>query len=181
MIMNKMQSLIFILALNSLFIFSQTNLKTVNKLVNFGQKDTTNRSIDAIIIHTSFVKSKDGKYNINSLIKEFAHYQVSAHYVIGREGTIYKLVDEKNIAYHAGKSCMPDGRVRVNSFSIGIEVMNSKSDSLTQKQLTALTSLVKDIQSRYKINYILRHSDIAQGRKTDPWNMNWEDFLKRIN
>jgi len=27
----------------------------------------------------------------------------------------------------------------------------------------------------------LRHSDIAPGRKTDPWNMDWDDFLKRID
>ena len=169
------------MAINSSFAWSLTNLKIVHKPVNFGQKDTTNRSIDAIIIHTSFVRSKGSKYNINSLIREFARYQVSPHYVIGRNGIVYKLVDEKNIAFHAGKSCLPDGRMRVNAFSIGIEIMNSKTDSLTQKQLTALTSLVKDIQSRYKINYILRHSEIAQGRKTDPWNMDWTGFLKRIN
>jgi len=40
--------------------------------------------------------------------------------------------------------------------------------------------LVKDIKSRYNIKYVLRHSDIAPDRKTDPWNMNWADFLKRI-
>jgi N-acetyl-anhydromuramyl-L-alanine amidase AmpD len=92
------------------------------------------------------------------------------------------LVNEKNIAYQAGHSQLPDGRTGVNSCSIGIELITTKDslDSPTQMQIKSLATLVKDIKSRYKIKYVLRHSDIAPERKTDPWNMNWEDFLKRI-
>ena len=101
--------------------------------------------------------------------------------VLARNGAIYRLVNEKNIAYHAGKSQLPDGRKSVNSCSIGIELVTSFSEAPTEAQINALVELVKDIKNRYKIKYVLRHSDIAPERKTDPWNMDWENFRIRLN
>lgn len=161
---------------------AQNELKIINKTVNFGMRTSQLRNIDVVIIHSVYNNSGGDKYDVDLVIKQFSHYGVSSHYVIGRDGTIYQLVKEKNVSFHAGKSSLPDGRQGVNSCSIGIEIITSKDslDSPTEKQLKSLTCLVKDIKSRYKIKYVLRHSDIAPGRKTDPWNMNWEDFLKRI-
>jgi|GEM_PF-1581147 len=49
--------------------------------------------------------------------------KVSAHYVIGRDGTIVRMVPEEKKAYHAGKSEW-NGQKDVNRFSIGIELVN---------------------------------------------------------
>lgn len=155
--------------------FSQITI--INKSVDFGWKPAENRDIDAIILHSTFNNSGGEKYDIDLVIKQFSQYKVSAHYVIGRAGAIYQLVNENNISYHAGKSQLPDGRTAVNTCSIGIELMTSFDETPTAEQLIALSHLVADIKTRYKINYILRHSDIAPGRKTDPWNMDWEAFI----
>jgi len=143
-------------------------------------RETVNRKINAIIVHSTFNNSGGEKYDIDSIIKQFSHYGVSSHYVIGRDGNIYYLVNEKNVAFHAGKSQLPDGQTNLNTTTIGIELMTSFDEAPTPEQIRALTILVKDIRKRYKIDYVLRHSDIAPGRKTDPWNMDWEDFIKRI-
>lgn len=72
------------------------------------------------------------------------------------------MVDEKNVAYHAGKSALPDGsRQFLNSSSIGIEVISMKRNGPTEAQYRALDELIKDICSRYNIRYLVRHSDIA--------------------
>ncbi len=171
-----------------LFIFcnavawSQSTLKTVNKPVNFGMHTCKNRNINTVIVHSVFNAAEGDKYNVDLVIKQFSRYHVSSHYIISRDGTIYQLVKEKNISYHAGRSQLPDGRTGVNSCSIGIELITSNDslDAPTEKQIKSLATLVKDIRTRYKIKYVLRHSDIAPGRKTDPWNMNWQDFLKQI-
>jgi len=162
---------------------AQSELKIVEKIVNFGMKTAENRTIDAVIVHSVYNAAEGDKYDVDLVIKEFSHYGVSSHYVIGRDGTIYQLVKEKNISYQAGKSSLPDGRTNVNTCSIGIEIITSKDslDAPTELQIKSLTALVKDIKSRHKIKYVLRHSDIAPGRKTDPWNMNWEEFLERIS
>ena len=163
-------------------VMSQNGLKIIDKPVSFGMRTVQSRNIDAIIIHSVFNASGGDKYDIDLVLKQFSHYRVSSHYLIGRDGAIYQLVKEKNISFQAGRSSLPDGRTGVNSCSIGIELIttNDSTDSPTEKQIQALTALVKDIKSRYNIKYVLRHSDIAPDRKTDPWNMNWADFLKRI-
>ena len=176
----------FVIIITVLFgftsVYAQNDLRIIDKTVNFGMRPAENRTIDAVIVHSVYNASEGDKYDVDLIIKEFAHYGVSSHYIIGRDGTIYRLVDEKNISFQAGKSRLPDGRTNVNSCSIGIELITTKDslDAPTEFQLKSLAALVKDIQSRYKINYVLRHSDIAPGRKTDPWNMNWEVFLKTI-
>ena len=161
---------------------AQKKLTFVDKAVNFGFRPAENRTIDAVIVHSVYNASGGEKYDVDLVIKQFSTYGVSSHYVIGREGNIYQLVNEKNVSFQAGKSSLPDGRTNVNTCSIGIELIttNDSLDTPTEKQICSLVSLVKDIKNRHKIKYVLRHSDIAPGRKTDPWNMNWKAFLKQL-
>lgn len=102
-------------------------------------------------------------------MKQFADYGVSAHYVIDRSGQIHQLVKNNDIAYHAGKSQLPDGTTSVNSCSIGIEIMCTYTSGPNQAQYEALQNLVQQLDAAYHFKYILGHSDIAPGRKTDPW------------
>ena len=149
----------------------------VDKTVHFGMRQADNRHVNAIIVHSTFNNSGGEKYDIDLIIKQFSRYGVSAHYVIGRDASIYSLVNEKNVAFHAGKSQLPNGQTNLNSCTIGIELMTSFDEAPTEPQINALTLLVNDIKARNKIEYVLRHSDIAPERKTDPWNMDWEGFL----
>lgn len=165
----------------SIKVNAQTEIKPVEKYVNFGFIKVENRKIEAIIVHSVFNNSGGDFYDVDLVIKQFSRYRVSAHYLIGRDGTIYQLVKERDIAYHAGKSQLPDGRKGVNSCSIGIELITAFTEAPTNEQIQALAALVNNIKSRYSIKFVLRHSDIAPGRKTDPWNMNWDDFLSKLN
>lgn len=160
--------------------FAGDSLNIINKKVSFGFAPNANRSVNSVIVHSTFNNSGGDKYDIDLVIKQFSTYGVSAHYVIGRDGKIYQLVDEKDNSYHAGKSSLPDGTTNVNSCSIGIELMTSYTESPTKEQETALLNLINNIKKRYSIKYVLRHSDIAPVRKTDPWNFDWESFKKRL-
>jgi len=162
------------------FAQAQKELKFIEKPVSSGKRTVLNRNITAIIVHSTYNSFGDEKYDIDLIIKQFSRYRVSSHYVIGRDGLIYRLVKEKDVAFHAGKSQLPNGQTGLNSRSIGIELMTSKEEAPTEQQIKSLTILVNDIKKRYKIEYILRHSDIAPNRKTDPWNMDWEGFLQGI-
>ena len=51
--------------------------------------------------------------------------------------------------------------------------MNDKGDAITKAQYTSINALIADVESRYKIKYVLGHSDIAPGRKSDPWGIDW--------
>jgi N-acetylmuramoyl-L-alanine amidase len=178
-----MKSLFFIfiiLMISNLSSFAGDSLNIINKKVSFGFAPNSNRKVNSIIVHSTFNNSGGEKYDIDLVLKQFSTYGVSAHYVIGRDGTIYQLVEEKDNSYHAGKSSLPDGTTNVNSCSIGIEIMTSYTESPTEEQNKALLNLVNNIKSRHSIKYVLRHSDIAPVRKTDPWNFDWESFKKRL-
>lgn len=150
----------------------------IEKLVSWGFQAVNERKIDTVVIHTSYDAIGGAPYDVDGLIREYKSYQVAPHYLIDRNGKIYQLVEEKDIAYHAGKSQMPDGRQNVNEFSIGIELMNIKVGQITDEQYQALNDLIKDIKSRYDIKYVLGHNQIASNRKDDPWNFDWDRIDK---
>ncbi len=150
-----------------------TEIKIINHLVDWGFKKTEARKIDTIIIHSSYDAVGNEPYSVSGVIAEYKSYGVSPHYLIDRKGKIYRFVEDKNIAYHAGESKMPDGRTGVNNFSIGIEMLTTKKDKLTDEQYNALNSLIKNLKEKYKITAVLGHNQIAPSRKDDPWNFEW--------
>lgn len=175
--LNRIKFIVLFFILNIPLVRGANEFMLFDKTVKFGMRNVENRNVTAIIIHSTFNNSGGEKYDIDLVIKQFSRYGVSAHYVIGRDGSIYSLVNEKNIAFHAGKSQLPNGQTNLNACTIGIELMTSFDEAPTEQQIYSLTLLVNDIKTRHKIDYVLRHSDIAPDRKTDPWNMNWDAFL----
>lgn len=94
---------------------------------------------------------------------------VSAHYLIGRDGSIIQLVDERARAWHAGASKW-GAATDLNSASLGIELDNNGREPFSDAQISALLRLLTDIRERYQIpaaNF-LGHADVAPRRKTDP-------------
>ena len=94
---------------------------------------------------------------------------VSAHYLIGRDGTIIQLVDERARAWHVGESKW-GADTDLNSASLGIELDNNGNEPFADPQISALLRLLADIKERYHIpaaNF-LGHADVAPKRKTDP-------------
>ena len=132
------------------------------------------RSIDTIVLHSSYNPNEGDAYSVEKLVQIYESYGVGAHYLIDRTGKIYRLVEDKNIAYHAGVSKMPDGRKDVNTFSIGIEIMNKEETQYTAAQYAAVNELIASLKERYGIKYVVGHGDIAPTRKTDPWNFDWK-------
>lgn len=152
------------------------NLSIVDRLVSFGFEDRSSREIDTVIVHSSYDALGNDPYSVSGIIEEYRQYGVSAHYLIDRKGVIYRLVEDRDVAYHAGVSKTPDGRTGVNEFSIGIEVIEKDTDSPTSAQYAGLRSLIASLKSKYSIKYVLGHSDIAPGRKTDPWGFDWKEL-----
>ncbi len=153
------------------------------------------RKIDGIIIHSTQCFSirrthnpRRDTFDVDCVMNDFYTLWVGAHYIIGRDGTVYQTIPENYVAYHGGKGQLPDGdKVRINSRTIGIEVLCAKKFRSGQKDLpptgaqyNAVIALTKDIMARHNIKHVLRHSDIAPSRRTDPWNFDWKYFRREI-
>jgi N-acetylmuramoyl-L-alanine amidase len=104
--------------------------------------------------------------------------EVSSHYLVGEDGTIYRLVAEDKRAWHAGVSYW-EGNTDINSMSIGIEIANQGDRPFADAQMASVTRLCLWILSRYDISqhHVIGHMDIAPGRKPDPgWFFPWQNL-----
>jgi N-acetylmuramoyl-L-alanine amidase len=95
--------------------------------------------------------------------------QVSAHYVICKDGTVQHMLHDYLRAWHAGAGKW--GNVTdINSISIGIELDNNGFEPFTEAQINNLLGVLKALKKNYSIptaNFI-GHADIAPSRKVDP-------------
>ncbi len=95
--------------------------------------------------------------------------EVSAHYVIGKDGKIFHMVNDYLRSNHAGVGKW--GSVTdMNSTSLGIEIDNNGREPFTDAQLNSLLLLLAQLKKTYNIptaNFI-GHQDYAPKRKADP-------------
>jgi len=157
------------------------NVKIIQKKSPNFDKRPRGTKINSIVIHYTGMKTFNEAYKKLCDKKS----KVSSHYLIDRDGKVINLVDEKDRAWHAGKSHWK-GIDNLNNNSIGIELENPGHEfgyvSFSKKQMTALVLLCKKIKNKYNIkaDWVLGHSDIAPNRKLDPGEkFNW-NIIKKI-
>ena len=129
---------------------------------------TTNfglRKPDFVIIHHTAQNSCEQTLRTFTLPRT----QVSAHYVICKDGTVHHMLNDYLRAWQAGVSSWGNNK-DINSCSIGIELDNNGYDSFPAVQINSLLTLLDTLKSKYFIptaNFI-GHADIAPTRKKDP-------------
>lgn len=132
---------------------------------NFGDRRGAIAAPDLIVLHYTAMTSAEEA--IDRLCDP--EFEVSAHYVIARDGAVTQLVDEAMRAWHAGAGswCGTDD---INSRSIGVELDNDGSSPFSAPLMDALERLLGDVMARWNISAsnVIGHSDLAPGRKIDP-------------
>jgi N-acetylmuramoyl-L-alanine amidase len=101
---------------------------------------------------------------------------VSAHYVIGKDGVVYQMLNDYFRGQHAGVSRWGN-QLDMNSASIGIELDNNGYQYFDSLQINSLLVVLSKLKKDYNIptaNFI-GHGDIAPTRKNDPnWRFPWK-------
>ncbi|MDQ6421641.1 N-acetylmuramoyl-L-alanine amidase [Paenibacillus sp. LHD-117] len=151
-----------------------------------------------VMIHfiSNAVQKPQNPYNVEDVYRIFLTYGVSANYMIGRNGEIYRLVSEDRVAFHAGKGMLPgfpEYQNKMNEYSIGIEmlaigtrdemlsIMPEKTYGLispanigyTDAQYYSLNRLLNEIIKRHPTiqrnrKHIVGHNEYAPDRKKNP-------------
>ena len=157
--------------------------------------------ISHVILHftSNVTENPQNPYQIEDIYNVFTNYGVSTHYMIDREGLIYKLVSENRVAYHAGTGSLLDNpayKDKLNDYSIGIELLaigtkeemgpfidEETYDSLTPSfigytdpQYESLTRLLDSIHERHpdverNKEHVIGHDEYAPERKSDPGSL----------
>jgi AmpD protein len=146
---------------------------------NFGPRPE-GVAIDLALIHS--ISLPPGRYGGDEIERLFtnrldwdAHpyfqqirgMEVSAHFLVRRDGELLQFVSCYDRAWHAGAS-MFRGRADCNDFSIGIELEGLEGELFEAAQYATLGRLVNAVALRYPIAAVAGHEHVAPGRKADP-------------
>lgn len=93
-------------------------------------------------------------------LKKQSTLNVSSQYIVDRDGTIYQLMEPNIFARHT---------IGLNYCAIGVENIGSKTQPLTEKQVAANAQLVRYLTKKYKIEYLIGHSEYGVFRNSKLW------------
>lgn len=183
--MKNLAHLLFLLILN----FSpaqQSEFKIVNKPINYSEErirlsleylkehhgltqKTPTIVPKMIVLHYTAggtVESNHQYFNKTHLesarntLKKQSTLNVSSQYIVDRDGTIYQLMEPNMFARHT---------IGLNYCAIGVENIGSKKQPLTEKQVAANAQLVRYLTKKYKIEYLIGHSEYGVFRNSKLW------------
>lgn len=146
---------------------------------NFGQRPAE-ACIDLAVIHS--ISLPPGEYGGDAIERLFtntldwgAHayfeqirgLEVSAHFLIRRNGALLQFVAVPQRAWHAGRSTWR-GREQCNDYSVGIELEGLEGEFFTPLQYAVLAELLRELRRVWPITEVVGHEHVAPGRKQDP-------------
>jgi len=144
---------------------------------NYSVRDRTKDDIDQVVIHTA-----EGYTGGLDTFRD-PERDASAHYAIAWDGTLVRMVEDKDMAWHARSA---------NGRSIGIEhagfahAMQPGTEMQWNKPLLRKSAkLVAKLSRKYKIpidrDHIISHASLDPSRRSDPgphWPWDW--YIRRI-
>jgi len=177
-----------------------SSFNIINRLMPLTHSSARSKLHDVthVVIHfaSNVIARPDNPHVPEDVMNIFLRYGVSAHYLIARDGTIFRLVDESRNAFHAGRGSLtefPHYTNNLNRHSIGIELLGMGTEAemspryisravyrsipaihtgFTDAQYMALNYLLPQIYKRHNIQanrrYVIGHDEYARGRKIDP-------------
>ncbi len=146
---------------------------------NFGPRPQ-GACIDLLVVHS--ISLPPGQYGGPEVLQLFANtldwdahpyfqqirgLEVSSHFLIRRDGSLWQFVSCDDRAWHAGPSCWRE-RSNCNDDSIGVELEGLEGDTFEPAQYQALAELGEAIRLQYPLAHVAGHEHIAPGRKQDP-------------
>jgi len=145
-----------------------------------------------IVLHWTAIPTFEGSFDAFKNVKlptwrpdleNASALNVSSHFLIDQDGTIYRLMPETTMARHV---------IGLNHTAIGVEnVGGTEGKPLTEAQLKSNIALVAYLAAKYKIDYLIGHyeyrnfenhplwlekDDGYRTKKTDPG----VDFMRKV-
>ena len=159
---------------------------------NFGPRPP-GRAVDLAIIHS--ISLPPGRYGGDAVERLFtnrldpaahpyfaglAGLEVSAHFLIRRDGELVQFVAVDGRAWHAGRSSWR-GVDNCNDHSLGIELEGLEGHPFRAAQYRALARLLRQAAQAWPILEAVGHEHVAPGRKHDPGaGFDWRRLARHL-
>lgn len=156
------------------------------------EQETPDIDPKMIVLHWTVIPTMAGSYDVfnaskiagwREYVQKTSGLNVSAHFLVDQDGTIYRLMPETTMARHV---------IGLNHCAIGIENVGGTEDlPLTKAQLKSNIFLVKYLAKKYNIEYLIGHYEYThfeghplwlekdegyRTEKTDPG----PDFMRKV-
>jgi N-acetylmuramoyl-L-alanine amidase len=97
-----------------------------------------------------------------------------AHYLVARNGTIYRILDPRYRADHAGVS-MWNGRENLSDVSVGVELEGYFDEPFTARQYASVRWLLRVLRRRFHVasRDVLEHCRVAYARPNRFYSRPW--------
>jgi N-acetylmuramoyl-L-alanine amidase len=168
----------------------QLSLEYLEKRHGLKQPEPTIKPL-MIVLHWTEIPSAETTFKVFNRTtlpgarKEIASastLNVSAQYIVDRDGTIFRLLPDTIMARHV---------IGLNYCAIGIENVGGTKQPLTDAQLSANEQLIRQLRSKYPIEYVIGHYEYTSfkgtklWKETDPGYSTWKtdpgkDFMGKI-
>ncbi|WP_339752504.1 peptidoglycan recognition family protein [Algoriphagus aquimarinus] len=89
-----------------------------------------------------------------------SNLNVSSQFLIDRDGTIFRLLLDTTFARHT---------IGLNYLAIGVENIGGDDMPLTKEQLKANEELIRYLERKYEIDYVIGHHEYQNFQTTDLW------------
>jgi len=171
----------------TLFLLSCGSSRIIDRPIQFGQ-DRIDLTLDylykryglkqteptivpqMVVVHYTVIPTLEASFdafnnpklpNWRPEIANASGLNVSSQFMVDRDGSIYRLMPETNMARHV---------IGLNHCAIGIEnVGGTKETPLTAQQLEANIWLVKYLADKYDIKYLIGHSEYTNFEDHELW------------
>ena len=123
-----------------------------------------------IVLHWTAIPTLEGSFDAfndptipqwRTLVENAGKLNVSSHFLVARDGTIYRLMPETVMGRHV---------IGLNHCALGIEnVGGTPETTLTKAQLRSNIWLVNHLSKKYKIEYLIGHYEYTQFEGHELW------------
>ncbi|WP_369749645.1 peptidoglycan recognition family protein [Muriicola sp. SD30] len=127
------------------------------------ESDSININPKMIVLHWTAIPTLEGSFDAfngavipgwRSVVENASTLNVSSHFLVTRDGTIYRLMPETVMGRHV---------IGLNHCAIGIEnVGGTQETPLTEAQLMSNIWLVNYLNDKYEIDYLIGHYEYTK-------------------
>lgn len=101
-------------------------------------------------------------------IAEASRLNVSVHFLVDRDGTIFRLLPDSLMGRHT---------IGLNYLSLRIENIGGESAPLTRAQLRSNEFLIRHLASKHDIKWLIGHHEYYGFQDTDLWKETDPDYI----
>lgn len=137
------------------------------------EKENATIDPNMVVVHWTAVPSLEATFDVFNPVHlggrpdltTASNLNVSAHFLVDRDGTIFRLLPDTAFARHT---------IGLNYMALGIENIGGPDAPLTKAQLKANTDLIRYLHKKHNITYVIGHHEYYgfQGsmlwKETDP-------------